>query len=152
VFERMSLNYLRREQLLSFCGCDWYDGHKRRVIWSVFQMEVAVVDYDSDTTVEIGNTWIHVTCSYKLGYVFVNYLVSAKKKIRLYIICESNSIADICNNYGVVSTRNVFTDIWSITNTMKGPNVKVDFDRVFVVPLTSGSCSFSCTQYASVKL
>jgi hypothetical protein len=36
-------------------------------------MEVAVIDYDSDTTVEIGNTCY---CSYKLGCVCLFIILS----------------------------------------------------------------------------
>lgn len=113
--------------------------HKRRVISSVFQMEVAVVDYESDTTVEIGNTcyWY-----YKLGCVLVNYVSSAIKKRRFRIICESNSIADLCNNYGLVSTRNLLIDILRITNTMKGPNAKVGFRPCFCCVTEKWKLSF----------
>jgi hypothetical protein len=44
-------------------------------------MEVAVADFDSDTTVELGNTCY---CSYKLECVFINYIASANTTALVY--------------------------------------------------------------------
>lgn len=83
------------------------DEGKRRVISSVFQMEFAVIDNDPDIPVENGNTCY---CSYKLECVFINYIASASKQL-VYVIFESNSIAGLCNNHGVVSTRRLLNEI-----------------------------------------